>query len=82
MTTIPPVFGADQLAKIVRDTLPPAGDKSLVVVGTVDREGVQTVADFASHNGAWHLQAAYRHKWSGDNEVAARVIFEWPRDER
>ena len=69
------IFGADQLARMA-EMLPPPSDHRLVVVGAVDREGVQAIADFASKNGQWHLQAAYRHEWTGDDQVAAKVIFQ------
>jgi len=68
------VFAADQLARMTA-MLPPPDEHRLVVVGSVDREGCQAVADFASKNGQWHLQAAYRHDWTGDDQVAAKVIF-------
>lgn len=69
------IFGANQLAKIVAETLPPPDEHRLVIVGAVDRTGAQVVANFTSQNGQWNLQAAYRHDWTGDDSVAAKVIF-------
>lgn len=75
MTAPTAIFGADQLDKMLQ-ILPPADEHRLVVVAALDREGVQAVADFASKNGMWHLQAAYRHDIvSHDDAIAGRVIF-------
>jgi hypothetical protein len=69
-----PVFAADQLARMVA-LLPPPDAHRLVVVGSVDREGCQAVADFASKNGQWHLQAAYRHDWTANNSSGTAVVL-------
>lgn len=69
------LFTTAQLAKIVRDTLPPPDAHRLVVLGAVDRAGAQAIANFTSENGRWTLQAAYRHEWTGDDQVAATVLF-------
>ena len=71
-------FSQAQLTKLVSDVLPPVDrDHTIAVVGTIDREGAQVVANFTrlDARGAWTLQAAYRHEWSGHDEVAARLIF-------
>ena len=72
------LFGPGQLAKLVRETLPPpGGDHTLAAVGTVDASGVQIVANFTKPAGAatWTFQGAYRHTWTGDDAVTASVIF-------
>lgn len=69
------LFGPEQLQKIVADTLPPAEEHKIAVVGTVDRNGSQVVAGFTSENGRWRFEGAYRHEWSGDDSVAGRIMF-------
>ena len=71
-------FSQAQLAKIVSETLPPVSDDhTIAVVGTVDADGAQVVANFTRRTGSgdWQLQAAYRHDWNGDDRVGAHVMW-------
>lgn len=72
----PSIFSPEELAQIVRDTLPPAPKgHRIVVVGTVDATGAPVVAGFRSTAGAWEFTAAYHHDWTGEDDVSARVIY-------
>jgi hypothetical protein len=69
------IFSPEQLNKLVADTLPPASEHRIAVVGTVDRNGTQVVAGFTSESGNWRFEGAYRHEWTGDDSVAGRIMF-------
>ncbi len=79
----PTIFSPAQLERLVRDQLPAdAQPNEKVVVGTVDRDGVQVVASFKNRGGdvgglQWEFQAAARHDWSGDTQVGTKVILRW-----
>lgn len=69
------IFSPDQLKQLVTKTLVDVPkDHKIAVVGTVDQHGAEVVANFTSQNNEWQLQAAYRHDWSGDNEIGATVM--------
>ena len=71
-------FSQAQLARIVQETLPPVSDDhTIAVVGTVDNDGAQVVANFTRRTGTgdWTLQAAYRHDWAGDVRIGAHVMW-------
>lgn len=70
------LFAPEQLKQIVADTLIDVPkDHRVAVVGTFDRNGAAVVANFASVDGRWKLQAAYRHDWSGNDSIGAKVMF-------
>jgi hypothetical protein len=78
----PPVsiFSPDQLQQIVNETIPtelPAGHRNAIVAG-VDQTGASVVAGFTLGAGdVWAFQGAFRHEWTGENEVGARLIASW-----
>lgn len=73
------IFGPEQLAAIIRDTLPPANeDHSLAVVLAPDQTGATFAVGFTktdNHGGQWELDAAYRHTWAGDNIVGGKLVY-------
>jgi len=78
------IFSPDQLARLVRETLPAdAAPGEKVVVGTVDQHGAQIVASFKNKGGLvgglkWEVQAAARHEWaSGENSVGTKLLLRW-----
>ncbi len=79
----PTIFSAEQLQRLVTETLPAdaqPGEK--VVVGTLDKHGAQVVASFknrAAQVGGlhWELQAAARHDWDGANSIGTRLLLRW-----
>jgi hypothetical protein len=75
------IFSDSQLAKLVTDTIPaslPAGHTN-AIVGSVDATGAEVVIGFQkdTNSGTWQVQGAYRHEWSGSNDVGARLIYSW-----
>lgn len=82
MATTPAVtiFSPQQLQQIVSQTIPqnlPDGHKN-AIVGTVDQDGAQVVAGFKlGQNDHWEVTGAFRHQWSGENEVGASIIASW-----
>lgn len=71
------MFSQEALSKIVAETMPTdakPGEK--VVIGTVNQDGVQVVASFKLKE-KWELQAVAQHKWSGENNVGAKVLLRW-----
>lgn len=76
------IFSPDQLAKIVKETLPDQsnqGDHN-AVVASFDQTGAKVVASFTRQHGSatWKFQAAAEHDWNGDNSVGANVLLSWP----
>jgi hypothetical protein len=69
------IFSQEQLARIVKDTLPSTLpiDKKGVLVGTVDVTGAQVVVGYNFKNN-WQVSGAFKHDWSGNNEVGAKII--------
>lgn len=72
------IFSPEQLAKIVKETLPAdAAPGESAVVGSVDQHGAQVVASFTFKK-KWELQAAARHDWdTGQDSVGGRVAVKW-----
>jgi hypothetical protein len=84
------IFSAPQLERLVRDQLPAdaiPGEK--VVIGTVDRDGIQVLAAFKNQQQPdrfghpavgglqWEFQGAARHDWDGSNSLSAKVLLRW-----
>lgn len=66
-------FVKEELAK---DAIP--ADAKYVIVGTVDNTGAQILTAVNIHKGEkinTNVAAIWNHNWSGDDIIAAKVIF-------
>jgi hypothetical protein len=73
------MFSADQLSKIVNETLPAeAAGKRNAVVGAIDQHGTRVIARFKlDEQGRWQVRGIWDHEWTGEDTKQAQVLFSW-----
>ena len=54
----------------------PAGHTN-VLAGTVDSLGAKVVLVVGSKDGAWRIQSAFAHDWTGHNTFGAAGSYSW-----
>lgn len=68
------MFSADELAKLVADTVP--ADRSHAVVLDVDLTGAAVTVKMTKDE-HWEVDAIFRRDWSGNTNAAAKVVYSW-----
>ncbi len=63
------------LASKVESEIPPG--KTFALVGFIDANGVEAAAVMSTLGGAIRGEAIFRHKWTGENEVGAKLLASW-----
>ena len=54
----------------------PAGHTN-VVTGAVDSNGAKVILVLGSKDGAWKVQTAFAHDWTGNNTFGAAGSYSW-----